>query len=515
MKIGKVLLLRPPLLSDSRIGHEEPHPPLELAYLGAALENECTVKIIDAFAQYKHIEKFQGRTMRSGMSDGELIEVIDKEKPEMVCISGMWTNQKRMVDHIAGLIKTVNPCIITVVGGNLASTIPNVMLENLDIDYCIVGEGEESIAGLLREIREDGVKTRSKVKGVARRLNGDVVFNGHTFVHNLDTLPMPAYHLLNFDIYDTGFKWGRLVSPRFMGILATRGCTYTCNFCCLYNVGGRVFRHHSIERIILEIEMLKARYGIGEIQFYDYNLLNDSKFAKSLFKEMARSQVNLPWVAAGGLSPWELDNEMIELAIESGMYRLDLPIESASKVTRRKIMDKDFYDISDIKRIISKARDSGIKKIYAYVIVGSPQETKESIEESLYLLNELDVDMRVVKYAQPFPGTKFYDICVENSYLLPNFSYDRLWFSIPNLKTQTVKLQYLLPLVQADKVYSLARRKMCSLFQLIIEVFKRFGLWTGLGTILLLPSLAFRYRKLNFLRKENPTIFKYLNKYEN
>ncbi len=45
--IGKVLLFRSPLVYHEQVGYEDPHPPLELLYLGAALKPDYDVKILD------------------------------------------------------------------------------------------------------------------------------------------------------------------------------------------------------------------------------------------------------------------------------------------------------------------------------------------------------------------------------------------------------------------------------------------------------------------------------------
>ncbi len=494
MKIEKVLFVRPPLLYDSRFGHEEPHPPIELLYLAAALKDRYSVALLDGMTSISQVEKFSENFNRAGMSDEDIKTAVLHENPQVICIGSMWVNQKSAFDYIAGFIKSIKPETVIIAGGLLPSSIPETICENKNIDYVIVGEGEKVLPELLEQLEQRRIEP---IPGVMFRDNGKLVHERPVLIEPVDSINMPAYEIVNFENYSTAYTNGHVKARPFVGVLPSRGCTYNCTFCSLPNVTGRSHRHHSVERVIQELIHLKEDYGIREFHFYDANILNDPAFAKSLFRAMIEHKINTPWLPEAGFSIWEVNDELLELAVESGMYRIDLPIESGSKKVRVEIMKKDYYDKAKIKRIIHKSRSLGIERIYGYIMIGNPGEDKKTIQESLDTLNELDLDYKGVRMAKPFPNTRFYEICKEQGYLTRDFSYDDLWFSKPVIETEKFSTLYTNVIVQSDRALALKRLGIRGILQSVKSIFKSWGVAAGLMSIFNITKLYFHYKSLS------------------
>lgn len=302
------------------------------------------------------------------------------------------------------------------------------------------------------------------------KANNTIISTPKQPVSNLDEIPFPALNLVNLSLYNNGYKNAIHKNSPICGILPTRGCSLNCNFCSLALLYGQLFRTHTIERIINELLCMRDEFGVREVHFYDENLINNENFAKKLFKAIIDNKINMSWLAEAGFAIWKTDEEILELAIASGMYRLDLPIETASKRVRNNIMGKELYDNSNVISIIKSARKFGIEKIMGFIIIGNPGETIEDIKLSLDFIASLDLDYRGVRFAQPFPGTQFYNICFTKGYLSDGFNLDRLWFNIPNIQTEDFNISEIASLESSYRAVALIKKGKLTLNQAIEEI---------------------------------------------
>jgi radical SAM superfamily enzyme YgiQ (UPF0313 family) len=494
LNLGRVLFVRPPLVFDRRIGHEGPHPPLESLYLAALLEPRYDVGLLDGMTHIGQVEQIGRFIDRAGMSDGQLADGIRAFKPDVVCLSSMWVNQKSSLERTADLVKSVSSDIVTIAGGLLPSSLPQEISARPSIDYVIAGEGEVALPHLLQGLAGGKVEPLS---GIHSRCVEAPPERSAAMAPSLDALPSPAYHLVDFNEYRSPFEGGQVKNFPYIGVLPTRGCTYACSFCSLPNVTARTFRRLSVERVIADMELLKGQYGIKEFHFYDANLLNDPAYAKDLFRAMIAARIQVPWLSEAGLAIWELNREILDLAVESGMYRLDLPIESGSKKVRKEIMNKDLFDRDGVASVIRMARAAGIERIQGYVMLGNPGEDRKTMQETLDTLNRLDLDYKGVRFAQPFPNTKFYDTCLENGFLVDGFSYDGLWFTKPQIQTDQFNIPQLLSTVQSDRALALKRLGRQGLFSSIRQIFRGWGIGVGLRSLIKIPQLSLHYRSID------------------
>ncbi|MCH7614707.1 MAG: B12-binding domain-containing radical SAM protein [Nitrospinae bacterium] len=457
--IGKVLLFRSPLVYHAHVEYEDPHPPLELLYLGAALKPDYDVKILDGQRRVGTPQDF-GTQKRIGISDKEILREASEFTPDLIGFSIMWHHQVPAARYFAELFKNQFPDVPIVAGGIAPSSSPDLLLESPYVDFTLSGDGEWALSKLCRVVTSGGLL--SEVPGLAYRDGDTIVSTDKENIKELDDIPYPAYDLIDLMDYDNGYRRGYHKAYPMSGILPSRGCPLACHFCSLPAVSNRLFRTHSVERVIEDLVRMRDGYGIREVHFYDDNVINNRRFSKKLFKAMIDQNVGLHWLPEAGFALWKIDKEVLELAKASGMHRLDLPIETASDRVKDSIMDKGLFQNHRVVEIIRMAREVGVDNIHGYVIVGSPGETLEDMKETLSFVNALDLDYRGIRYGQPFPGTQFFDICTNNGFLAADFSLDRLWFSIPNIETPEFKIHEINALVAADRAVAMIRQgKVC------------------------------------------------------
>ena len=161
-----------------------------------------------------------------------------------------------------------------------------------------------------------------------------------------------------------------------------------CSFCQVPSLQGSYFRQRSPDHVCDEIEWLREEYGIKEIVFDDDNMLTNTKRAKDLFKRMIERGLKMPWWYSS-VAVWRLDEEMIDLMIESGLQNMNIAIEAGSERITRNIVLKPL-DYEHAKKMIAYARKKGLF-VAANFIIGFPTETWEEIRETIKVAENLDI----------------------------------------------------------------------------------------------------------------------------
>jgi len=124
--------LRVLLISTAHPLEENPLPPLSLAYLAAVLEADgIEVQILDFLVTRYRPEKVRQK--------------LEEYQPQLVGVTCVTLNY-HLAAEMLEVCKTVNPDIVTVIGGPHVSFTPKeTLLETPCIDIVVIGEGERTI----------------------------------------------------------------------------------------------------------------------------------------------------------------------------------------------------------------------------------------------------------------------------------------------------------------------------------------------------------------------------------
>ncbi|MCD6309814.1 MAG: B12-binding domain-containing radical SAM protein [Candidatus Eremiobacteraeota bacterium] len=277
---------------------------------------------------------------------------------------------------LARRLKNKRPELPILLGG------PQVSFTDLEtlklipqVDYIIRGEAELSIAPFLSAL-ESG-KSLDSIPGLTFKKNGKPARNPDApIVKNLDTIPFPAYHLM--DPYITP---GGDYSKYNIYLPVGRGCPGQCTFCvaCKFNPG---LRYNSINRIIEEIKFLKDRYNLNGFTLGHDNLLVNRKMIEKLREKLA-GESGLRLSCIGRIDV--LDNDYLEMLAKTGFHALLFGIESGS-ARIQKIIKKNL-DLEKVKPVLSFCQEHGILAIIS-LIIGFPEETTEDIDATMLLALE-------------------------------------------------------------------------------------------------------------------------------
>ena len=154
-------------------------------------------------------------------------------------------------------------------------------------------------------------------------------------------------------------------------------------------------------------------------------MLTNTKRAKDLFKRMIERGLKMPWWYSS-VAVWRLDEEMIDLMIESGLQNMNIAIEAGSERITRNIVLKPL-DYEHAKKMVAYARKKGLF-VAANFIIGFPTETWEEIRETIKVAENLNLDYVKIFIAIPLRNTEMYDLAVQtNSIIHETYDADSAW----------------------------------------------------------------------------------------
>ncbi len=386
--------------------------PYNLCLLAAVIESDYDVEVIDANIDNWTEELFAQK--------------IAESKPDFVGITVM-TTEYAEVGHVAArIIKEVDPAILTVMGGIYVSTASELAGKDENLDYMILGEGELVIGELLKYL--NGLGPMPEV-GVAYKENEEFILpKKYGYVEDLDSLPFPAYHLVDYPRYIASTT-KRVDAPRrtpYARIRTSRGCPIGCCFCQVETIVGKKVRKRSVDHVIRELKWQKETYGIKSVLFNDDNLILDKNRAKKLFKAMIDHQLDLTWNGTA-IAVFSLDDELLELMKASGCQYVDIAVESGVPRILKEIIGKP-VDLDYTKKMVKKIHELEIDCVANFVI-GFPTETWEEIRTTLKFAEDLAVDYVKIFIATPLPNTRLYDMVLEHNMAVDkdNLNRDLNW----------------------------------------------------------------------------------------
>jgi radical SAM superfamily enzyme YgiQ (UPF0313 family) len=419
--------------------------PLGLAYLAGYLER-YNVKILDIANEGYDNVKTEGDFVTYGLEDNEVKKIIREFQPEVVGVSCIFSTQAENAKNALKLVKSIDNHIITLTGGSHPTYALEDMLDLDYVDFIIMGEGELPTSQLLKTLNEGG--DVSQIKGLAGKLRGKKFVNSERqYVKDLDSLPFPATHLLNMELY---FKINKPQNPypkgkRVAQITTSRGCSARCVFCTTTNFWGNRYRGRSAQNVVDELRETKEKYDIDEIQITDDNFTLNKKRAISILDGI--KNFNLKWCAPQGIAVWTLDNELLEKMKESGCYQLTFAVESGNQQILNKIVKKPLR-LDKVKPLVKKAQELGID-VHCFAICGLPGETIENMQETYNFVKDCEFDSASFFTATPLVGSELLAICREKSYLKKEIKWNEQSFKIGNIST---------PDFRADEVQELVEK---------------------------------------------------------
>jgi len=387
--------------------------PLGIGYLASVLrKNNHEVSVIDCLTEDQTVINHKDGMCTIGMPWETIKEKLRDIKPEIVGISNSYSVQAPSVLKLAEFVKR-NCNTRVVLGGAHPSALPQGILKNENIDFVIIGEGEESFLALVNSLKES--KSLETIEGLAYRMNGGIKLNPKKcYISNLDNIPFPSWDLFSAIekyLYSRNPHSNFLRRTPYMPVLTSRGCPGNCIFCSIHVSFGFRWRSRTCQNVVDEIELLVKEHGIKEIHFEDDNLTFDRARMMDICNEIIARKIDIAWTTPNGVHISNLDEELLSKMKESGCYRLFLGIESGNTNVLRNIIRKIDISLDEAKSKIRLMKKLKIETV-GFFVIGLPGETKKEIRDTINFACSLGLDDVLFNIASAYPGTdlwRFYN----------------------------------------------------------------------------------------------------------
>jgi radical SAM superfamily enzyme YgiQ (UPF0313 family) len=299
------------------------------------------------------------------------------------------------------LCKEIDKNAIIVLGGPQASAVDIETLSNFQfIDLIVRGEGELTFAEVIEKL-ETG-ETFADIRGITYREKRSTKIKRNPdreLIPDLDTLPIPAYHL--YPITESG-------NSDELPLDIGRGCPYNCIYCSTAQFWKRKYRLKSIDRILKEIESVKAKYPVRVFSITHDLFTANKKRLVEFCNALIERGLDINWGCYGRIDI--MDTVLLEKMAEAGCIRIFYGIESGSAKMQSYIGKN--LDLSEVLTVIKDTIKNGIT-VETSFIIGFPEETEEDLRQTIDLFLDcfqsgVDIDQSSLFLLTPLPDTRAY-----------------------------------------------------------------------------------------------------------
>jgi len=403
----KILFINPPYTNFEGIKESGGHMmPLSLAYLASYLRSkmDCQISILDAEVL--------------GLNYKKIKQAIIKERPDIIGFTCP-TPTMNHVFKISEMVKEkIDPKCIIVVGGIHPTALPEETMQNKNIDFAVLGEGEITFYELVKALTE-GASDFSQINGLTYKKDGQTVINPcRALIENLDDIPFPARDLFQLEIYRQAPT--KQVSDDLAGpILTTRGCSFSCTHCISQKIWGRNPRFRSAQNVIAEIEECIDKYGIKQFNFFDDTFTLIEKRATEICDEIVNRKLNISWNAMSRVNT--LSDVLVKKMKAAGCKKISFGLESGSQ----KILDlMKKQATTELARQATNLVNKNGLLVHASFMIGNIGETEETIKETIAFAKNLPLDNVSFLITSPYPGSELYDIAKQRGFITNNTKWE-------------------------------------------------------------------------------------------
>ena len=399
------------LISVNRERMPFPVFPLGLAYMAKVLREEGhPMDVMDlCFSQNVSIDlKNTLHRFQPGLIGISLRNLDNLTYPTSV-------SYLKEVEEVIGICRQQGSSRL-VIGGSGFSLAPQELLRHLDVDFGIVGEGEEVLLQLVRSLE----------KGEPISPSPYLLVKGSPFPPLIEGARVFPVRSPDRSFFETR----RYLEEGGMGNIQTkRGCPFSCIYCTYPLLEGKKVRLRKTEEVVDEIQRL-VEEEVDYLYFVDDIFNYPPSFAEALCREMVRRKVDVKWSAF--VNPAFLNEALLQWMKEAGCDGIEFGTDSGSP---RMIENyKKSFTRENIIRSSKLCSTLQINHCH-YLLFGGPGEDEETIEESFQLMDQLDPTAVIAMLGvRIYPGTELEKLSISQGVIRRNspLMYPHFYIS-PNL----------------------------------------------------------------------------------
>jgi anaerobic magnesium-protoporphyrin IX monomethyl ester cyclase len=346
------------------------------------IHTSLALRYLKAFSQERFDIQIAEYTIKDPVMN--IVSDLFLKKPDVVGFSCYIWNIEETITVI-GMLKKIRPELKIVLGGPEVSYDTDYWMERIpEVDFIVVGEGEETFDHLLQEIQGDG--KYHLVFGTAYRKNGQSIINPPRAKLDLNQIPSP--HYFQEDVHALG--------TRVVYFETSRGCPFSCQFCLSsIEVGVRYFDIDRTKRDLLYL----IESGAKLIKFVDrtFNIKRD--YALDIFQFLIDNHQGTVFqfeITADIMRPEVLD--FLSNHAPPGTFRFEIGVQSTNELTNQLIQRKQNF--TKLTRTVNMVRSSGKIDQHLDLIAGLPEEDYHSFRNTfneVFALNPEELQLGFLK----------------------------------------------------------------------------------------------------------------------
>ena len=371
------------LISVNREKMPYPVFPLGLAYLARGLRDEgYPAEVLDlCFSQDVFID---------------LRESLERFQPNLIALSLRNLDNltyPTAVSYLKEVEEVISVCRRSssaklVIGGSGYSLASQELLQYLDVDFGVVGEGEEVLPQLIKSLERGSPISPSPY----------LLIKGGSFPHLTGGARVSLIRSPDRTLFETR----RYLEEGGMGNIQTkRGCPFSCVYCTYPLLEGKEVRLRKAEDVVEELLHL-GEEGVDYVYFVDDIFNYPPSYAETLCRAIIHRKMNIRWSAF--VNPGFLTEDLLKWMKEAGCTGIEFGTDSGSER-----MLKNYKKSFTVEKVIhaSQICSKSMVNHCHYLLFGGPGEDEETIEESFRLMDELDPTAIIAMLGiRIYPGTE-------------------------------------------------------------------------------------------------------------
>ena len=384
--LGQSYFLRfDPKLWEAR----QPYPPLGTLYAASYLrQHGYEVALFDAMLAES--EEEWGNALDEHQPQYAVLYEDNFNYLSKMCLLRMREAAFKMIE-----MAKQRGCIVLLCGADATDHYEEYLVRGAD--YCLLGEGEETLIELLNQLQAG--RETGRIIGLASR--NTISRSRRPDITNLDKLPFPAWDLVDVEKYRS--IWMKRHGYFSMNMVTTRGCPYHCNWCAK-PIWGQRYNSRSPENVVAEMKWLKENFAPDHIWFADDILGLKPHWIEKFAEYLQEADAVIPFKC---LQRADLVNQKTATALaKAGCKTVWIGAESGSQ----KILDamEKGDSVEDIYNAAKLLRAHHIE-VGFFLQFGYPGETWEDVQKTLKMVRECAPDDIGISVSYPLPGTKFFE----------------------------------------------------------------------------------------------------------
>ncbi len=294
-------------------------------------------------------------------------------------------------------------CIV-VMGGAHPGFADEEILKSGYVDFIVRGEGEVTFPSLLKALEKNG--DVSSISGLSYIEDGRVIRTpSPELIEDLDSLPMPARHLVDIELYKRkGLKYG---GKRPVAVISSsRGCPYNCSFCITPQMYGKRWRARSAQSVVAEMEEVYHKYGYRAFAFCDDNFTVSPQRVKDICSLILEKGLDIWWWCLSSPALLLKNEEMVGLMAKAGVKTIYIGVESANPDTLKEFNKGITQDIPF--KAVDLLRRNGIEAFGSFILGGLNDNFSKTLA-TIRHARRLDTAVAQFTILTPYPGTQLFD----------------------------------------------------------------------------------------------------------